>query len=147
VTSFAVFRWRETNDMFASLMKQAWLEYLDWGFDALHRQAVEGVSKAVYHNGKRVGTTREYSAAALRLWMQFMHPDKFPAGGARTVQTTNAQVNIAQVNSQLVVPLDSLSDEDFALLGRLIGRSGPLVVQPPELPATTEGEPSDEQNG
>ena len=71
------YEWRDDLPEFAD----AWDKALRIGVTALedevHRRAFEGTDKPVYHQGKKVGTVREYSDVLAIFLLKAHDPDKY----------------------------------------------------------------------
>lgn len=123
-----VYQWEE-DEAFAQLMRLAFEDAKDAILMAMTSRGIAGVDQPVYHQGKRVDTYKRYSDTMLLALAKARMPHLFgaPGGGA---QTTNHTV-IGQVN-QMSVPLENLTDEEFAVLRRISGKAGPTIIDVPK---------------
>lgn len=73
----AVYDWRNAEEKF----KDEWEAALELGLDSLEdearRRAHDGVSKPVFHQGKKCGVIQEYSDTLLIFMLKAGRPDKY----------------------------------------------------------------------
>lgn len=106
----AAYAWRKDSPEFAA----AWDEALQIGVSALedeaHRRAFEGVLKPVYHQGKKVGTVREFSDTLAIFLLKAHAPEKYRertdvklggSVGVHTLTDEDLDAEMAQLEAQL----------------------------------------------
>lgn len=124
VSRETVQRWGHEDATFEGLMRQAYEDARDRVEHELVRRAVDGVDKPVYYKGVKVDTVKEYSDTLLALLIKQRRPS-FAQAEKTGGSTTNVSVNA------LVVPIERLSDEQFALLEQIYDKAGPPIQEVP----------------
>jgi hypothetical protein len=77
VSRAIAYRWRQRDPKFAAAWDEAVAEGIDQLEDEAHRRAVEGVDRAVYQGGVRVGEIKTYSDSLLTLLLKSRRPEVF----------------------------------------------------------------------
>lgn len=124
VDRVTVYRW-EADETFAQLERLAFEDSKDAIVEAMAERGMDGVDQPVYQGGKKVGTLKRYSDAMLLALAKARMPGVFGDRAAGTGVVMN------QTNNLTVVPLDRLSDEEFALLVQIHGKGGPSIIEVP----------------
>lgn len=120
VTAFALRDWRARNETFALLYDAAFREASDRIEREVIRRAVDGWDEPVYQGGKRVGHIRRYDSNLLALLLKGRKSQYREQRLNQTLNTTT--------NNVAMVPIERLTDEEFQLLGRIMGKRGPSLV-------------------
>lgn len=72
-----VYRWRDADPVFATLLVWASEHAIDLLEDEARRRAVKGVPKGVYHQGELVATEQQYSDTLLIFLLKGARPSKY----------------------------------------------------------------------
>lgn len=120
ITHVTLSTWRANDSKFEQLFSLAWQEANDKLEREVYRRAVEGWEETTMVGGRKT-TVRRYSDNLLALLIKSRKREFREQKVSATVNTTN---NLA------VVPIERLSDEEFALLQRIAGKQGPVLAAP-----------------
>ena len=83
------YRRRERDVEFAKLWEDAENEGIDALEEEARRRAYDGVERAVYYQGEKIGSMRQYSDQLLMFMLKAKRPDKYRDVGNTSVSVTS----------------------------------------------------------